>query len=164
MGHEALEGEAFEIGFLSMMIEHHRGALEKSEWILERTERDELREAAEAIIASQEAEIETMTTWLRDWYDQEPDAEMVAMMAEENAMMMEAMMSAEEPEHAFLEMMIMHHQGAIDMAQPALTQALNEPLREMARDIVLEQAEEIYVFEGWRREWFGGELGGHEGH
>jgi uncharacterized protein (DUF305 family) len=33
-----LEGEAFEVGFMSMMITHHQSATEMAQWILERTE------------------------------------------------------------------------------------------------------------------------------
>lgn len=149
-----LHGEEFDIAFMSMMIEHHRGAVEKSAWILEQSGQ-QLREAAEAIIDSQEEEIDTMRAWLQQWYGQDADPAMVEEMAAENRMMMDHMMAAEDPERAFLEMMIMHHDGAIDMAQLALTRSAQEELRELARDIIFEQAEEIFVFEGWLREWYG---------
>lgn len=43
----------------------------------------------------------------------------------------------------FALMMIPHHQGAIDMAQALLKYGKNEELRELARNIVQKQAEEI---------------------
>ena len=44
-----LHGEDFDVAFMSMMIAHHEGAIEMSEWILERTDKPELIETAEAI-------------------------------------------------------------------------------------------------------------------
>ncbi|MDQ3459905.1 MAG: DUF305 domain-containing protein [Deinococcota bacterium] len=151
-----LEGEAFEVGFLSMMIVHHQGAVEMSEWILERTERPELRETAEAIIASQEAEIEMMSEWLQG-YEQDSDPEMVEtmpeMMRSDNDMMMQEMMAYEDADIGFLTMMTEHHQGAIDMAQLALTRATRAELRTLSRDIITQQAEEIHDFQEWLASW-----------
>jgi uncharacterized protein (DUF305 family) len=148
-----LQGEEFEIGFMSMMIVHHQGAIEMSEWTLERTERQELREAAERIIADQTREIEQMTQWLQEWYGQGGDAMMAEMMQAENDMMMQEMMAAEDPDRAFLTAMTDHHNGALDMAQLALIRATNPELRTMARDIVVEQANEIHQFQEWLATW-----------
>ncbi|MDQ3399365.1 MAG: DUF305 domain-containing protein [Deinococcota bacterium] len=152
-----LAGEAFETGFMSMMIAHHQGAIAMSEWILEHSERPEVRETAEAIIASQEEEILTMREWLQDWYGQEPDADMVEMMRAEDEGMMQEMMAHEDTEVGFLTAMTEHHDGAIDMAQLALTRAVHGELRALARDIIVEQAEEIYRFQEWLSEMSAGE-------
>ena len=111
-----LEGEAFEVGFMSLMIAHHQSATEMAQWVLERTEDPEITDAARTIIDEQEAEIEQMTGWLQAWYDREPDAEMMGTMNEMMGGTMQTMMSSEDPERAFLEGMSEHHDGAIDMA------------------------------------------------
>jgi uncharacterized protein (DUF305 family) len=46
--------------FATMMIDHHRGAIEMAELALERAEHGELKELAEAIIAAQQREIEVL--------------------------------------------------------------------------------------------------------
>jgi hypothetical protein len=43
----------------------------------------------------------------------------------------------------FAEMMIPHHQGAIDMAQAELRYGHNEQLRRIAQEIIVEQQQEI---------------------
>ena len=43
----------------------------------------------------------------------------------------------------FIEMMIPHHQGAIDMAQTYLRYGRNEQLRRIAQEIIVEQQQEI---------------------
>jgi uncharacterized protein (DUF305 family) len=45
----------------------------------------------------------------------------------------------------FVEMMVPHHQGAVDMAQAELKYGRNEQLRRLAREIVANQQQEIVV-------------------
>lgn len=147
-----LEGEAFEVGFMSMMIAHHQSATEMAQWILERTENPEITGAAQTIIDEQEAEIAQMTGWLQEWHGQEPDAEMMGMMDEMMGGMMQTMMDAGDPERAFLEGMSEHHDGAIDMAQLALFKANHEQLRALAAKMIADQAGEIAQFQTWLAE------------
>jgi uncharacterized protein (DUF305 family) len=147
-----LEGEAFEVGFMSMMIAHHQSATEMARWILDRTDNTQITESAQQIIDEQETEIEQMTGWLQEWYGQEPDTEMMGMMQEMMGGMMQTMMDAENPEQAFLEGMSMHHDGAIDMAQLALFQSTHSELRTLAQGIIVAQAEEIAQFQTWLSE------------
>ena len=147
-----LEGEAFEVSFMSMMIAHHQSATEMAQWILERSDDTRITEAAQKIIDEQATEIDQMTTWLQDWYDQQPDAEMMGMMREMMGGMMQTMMDAEDPERAFLAGMSEHHDGAIDMAQLALFQSAHPELRTLGRDIIVAQAEEIGQFQTWLAE------------
>ncbi len=147
-----LEGEAFEVGFMSMMIAHHQSATEMAQWILERTEDPGITQAAQTIIDEQEAEIAQMTGWLQEWYGREPDAEMMGMMNEMMGGMMQTMMDASDPDRAFLEGMSEHHDGAIDMAQLALLQSTHPELRTLGRDIIVAQAEEIAQFQTWLTE------------
>lgn len=144
-----LEGEAFEVGFMSMMIAHHQSATEMAQWVLERTDDPEITEAAQTIIDDQEAEISQMTGWLQAWYGQEPDAEMMGMMQEMMGGMMQTMTDAADAGQAFLEGMSEHHDGAIDMAQLALFQSTHPELRTLAQNIIVAQAQEITQFQTW---------------
>jgi len=45
----------------------------------------------------------------------------------------------------FVEMMVPHHQGAVDMAQAELKYGHNEQLRRLAREIIANQQQEIVV-------------------
>lgn len=61
--------------------------------------------------------------------------------------------TGDELDAAFLEGMIPHHQGAVDMAELILENAKHEELRAMARDIIEAQQREIDMMKGWQKEW-----------
>ena len=54
-----------------------------------------------------------------------------------------AMKPTGDVDHDFVEMMVPHHQGAIDMAQALLRYGHNEPLRRLAQEIIVTQQQEI---------------------
>lgn len=54
---------------------------------------------------------------------------------------------------AFIEGMIPHHQGAIDMARAALQSAKHDEIKRMARDIISAQQSEIDMMKQWQKDW-----------
>lgn len=152
-----LNGEDLEVAFLSMMIEHHKGAIEMADWILEISTHPELTRSAKAIIEAQGSEIEQMTEWLNNWYNQELDNPGVMMMKDQTKMMMQILGKAENPEKAFLYQMSLHHNEAIDMAQSVLLSAERVELRELAKHIIITQTQEIAQYQEWLRDGFGSE-------
>ena len=140
---DTLEGEAFETAFISGMIAHHQGAIEMANWILERSQLPGIISSANQIIAAQEPEIKLMQSWLDEWYGGKTDNEATQMMQADMQMMMTAMNSNENADRAFLAEMSLHHNSAIDMAQLALLKATHPKLRELAKNIIRNQAEEI---------------------
>ncbi len=149
---EGLENSELEITFLSMMIEHHKGAIDMAQWILERTQNADIKAAAEAIIAAQDPEIEQMTAWLQAWYKQGVDQHSVMMMQSEMDLMMGNMAASTNPDAAFLQEMSAHHNSAIDMAQFALLGATHPELRELAKNIIVTQSQEIAQYQNWLEE------------
>jgi uncharacterized protein (DUF305 family) len=146
-----LRGEVLEVTFLSGMIEHHKGAIEMANWILEISTNPDITDAAKKIVAAQESEIQQMTQWLKDWYGQGIDEHSASMMKSEMVMMMQEMSKAENPEKAFLHQMSLHHNSAIDMAQAVLLNGDHAELREMAKNIILAQTQEIAQYQDWLR-------------
>jgi len=57
---------------------------------------------------------------------------------------------------AFLEEMIVHHEGAVIMAQMVLERSERPELRRLAGEIIAAQATEISLMQRWRVEWFTG--------
>jgi Spy/CpxP family protein refolding chaperone len=55
----------------------------------------------------------------------------------------------------FIEAMISHHQGAIDMAQMTLQMAEHEEIKTLAEAIIAAQQAEIEQMQGWLQEWYG---------
>ena len=56
----------------------------------------------------------------------------------------------------FLDTMIAHHSGAVDMAKAATTKAENAELKAFADKIVADQNREITEMKKWREQWFAG--------
>lgn len=58
-------------------------------------------------------------------------------------------------DQAFLSEMIMHHEGAVQMAEAALGNAKHEEIKAMANAIISAQTTEIQQMEDWQRSWYG---------
>lgn len=56
----------------------------------------------------------------------------------------------------FLDTMIAHHQGAIDMAQMAVQKTQNAALKQFAQKIIDDQRKEISQMKSWREKWYAG--------
>lgn len=56
---------------------------------------------------------------------------------------------------AFLEEMIMHHEGAVEMAQLALKNAKHEEIKNLSTDIISAQNKEISQMKLWLSTWYG---------
>lgn len=64
-------------------------------------------------------------------------------------------MDSETPFDAmFIDSMMPHHQGAVDMAEMALENAEHEEIRTMAQQIIDSQQAEIEQMQTWRSEWY----------
>src|SRR3979490_2485423 len=77
-----------------------------------------------------------------DYYEESPflsenDAAMNKMMADMTVK------PTGDVDHDFVEMMVPHHQGAIDMARALLRYGHNERLRRLAQEIIVTQQQEI---------------------
>lgn len=63
--------------------------------------------------------------------------------------------TGEEFEQAFLEEMIVHHEGAVAMAEGLITQTRRPELIALAREIITAQVKEIQQMKDWHTQWFG---------
>lgn len=59
---------------------------------------------------------------------------------------------------AFISGMIVHHQGAIDMANEAKKNAKHDEIKNMADDIISTQSREIEQMRQWHKDWYGVEV------
>ena len=55
----------------------------------------------------------------------------------------------------FIDMMVPHHQGAVEMARIAQQRAEHAEIKQMAEDIAKSQSSEIDQMKAWRKQWFG---------
>lgn len=61
--------------------------------------------------------------------------------------------SGDEFDKAFLAQMIIHHQGAIDMANLVLQKSTRPELRNLANEIIAAQTKEINQMKTWQQQW-----------
>ena len=65
-----------------------------------------------------------------------------------------ATLRGDEFDKTFLNLMIDHHQGAIDMAELVLTNSERPELKDLANDIKSAQSKEIERMKGWLESWY----------
>jgi uncharacterized protein (DUF305 family) len=141
----------YDAQFIDGMIIHHQGAVAMAEQALQESQRPEIRQLAEAIIATQSQEIEQMTSWRQQWYSDVPITEGTG------AHMGDMELSADTSipfDQRFITAMIGHHDGAIEMAREAQTKAEHEEIRQLAAAIIQAQEAEVEQLQAWQRAWF----------
>jgi uncharacterized protein (DUF305 family) len=129
-----------ERAFLEGMIPHHQEAIDTAKEVLARgATTPALKTLAQNIITAQEAEIASMKTWYQDWYN-EPYQDKNTYMP----MMRDlTTLSGAALDTVFLEDMIMHHMGAIMMAQSVEPHLEHQEMETLTTNIVTTQSAEI---------------------
>ena len=159
--------------YIEGMIPHHEQALELSTLVLGASDiRDRTRALAEFIVADQAAEIQTMRAWQDAWRKAIPAGEvtggavqaghhgapstaavptgcgghghaaMAGMATPEQLAALDAADGA-AADRLFLELMIAHHEGALEMATVAVTDGSNAFVRTSGKHVLVEQEREI---------------------
>ncbi|GAA3063931.1 MULTISPECIES: DUF305 domain-containing protein [Actinomycetes] len=138
---------AADVDYARGMIAHHEQAIEMSEILLENEGLDpELESLAEDIKAAQGPEIQQMNTWLEAWEDGEHGGH-DGMLTEDQLLEFTDAEGA-EAERLFLEGMILHHEGAVEMAEEHLEQGQDPEALELSEQVIEDQSEEIELMEG----------------
>jgi uncharacterized protein (DUF305 family) len=149
---QADDDTPFDAAFIDSMIEHHQGAIDMAQMVLDESEQPELRALAEAIIAAQEGEIAQMQTWRAAWFADLPPTTGIGMAMGD----MSIAEDADKPfEQRFIEAMISHHLGAVEMADMALEMSERAEIRTLAEAIIAAQEVEIEQMRGWLADWYG---------
>ncbi len=113
-----------DVDFMRMMIAHHDQAIVMTGWVDERTSNRDVQLLAKRMRISQEDELEQMASWMQDRgqplregvHGDHGFADMPGMLTDEELERLEAAKGAEF-ERLFLEGMIRHHQGALEMVE-----------------------------------------------
>ena len=152
-----------DVEYAAGMIVHHEQAVEMSDILLQADDADpEVSALAEDIRAAQQPEIEQMESWLEAW-GHEPDNDgdhdnhggmtgdggHDGMMSEEDLADLE---SAEggDASRLFLDQMIIHHEGAVTMAEDHLEAGQNSEALELSENVISDQNAEIEEMEELR--------------
>jgi uncharacterized protein (DUF305 family) len=169
-GHMAME---FDMIYIDMMIPHHASIVALSQAALPRLTDSRLQEMAQAIIDAQTKEQEELRGYRQQWYgspdpmpmDQTMMMELMPDMSEsmeEMARQMDpqaqvaAFCAASDPDLAFIDLTIPHHQSAIAASETALERATHDKLKAFAQKVIEDQRREIEELTAIRAELTGG--------
>ena len=160
---ESADHNQADVDFATSMIQHHAQALSMVDLTVGRKVSPELQALAEQIRATQGPEVEVMVDWLRDWDQPIPETIRDHVNAHGGGHVatddMPGMVSAEdleelgtargaEFEDLFLEMMIEHHEGAIEMAEDEREDGEHPETVDLAGTIIEDQQAEIERMQG----------------
>ena len=154
-----------DINFMTGMIPHHAQAVIMAGWAQSRGARSDVAILCERMVVGQADEIRSMQQWLSDRGLPVPDATSTRMRMKMNGiehdMLMPGMLSDEEMaeldkargaefDRLFLQGMIRHHQGAIDMVNDLFKSygsAQDDTIYKFASDVFADQSIEIEVMQ-----------------
>jgi uncharacterized protein (DUF305 family) len=152
--------------FLTHMTMHHEQALEMAALVPSRSHREELIRFARYVDGSQRAEIDQMKSLLAAAADRgmEPPHHEMHGDPPMNGMLSRAQMAAlaaasdSDFERLWLQGMIHHHEGALDMAREQQERQFREHrqpfgIDTMVDDILVVQRAEITKMKGWLVQW-----------
>jgi uncharacterized protein (DUF305 family) len=141
-----------DVSFTSEMILHHQQAVEMAQMAEQRASNAQVKQLATRIVQAQEPEIATMSGWLRRWGEPMPSPSTdqngqggddgPGMMTDQEMKDLEAA-SGTDFDRMFLQMMIRHHQGAVEMADAEQQQGQDPQAKQLATKISRDQTAEI---------------------
>ena len=145
-------GAAFDQAFIDAMVPHHEGAIEMATAAKEAgLSQPELVKVADDILATQQLEINTMKDWRGEWFGSsmiDPKGAAALGLSESQMGMQhdaDALTTSGDIDPDFAQMMITHHQGAIEMAKLAADNAEHGEIKDLAEEIISAQERELEV-------------------
>lgn len=162
---EGTERMPFDHAFLNAMIEHHKAGEDAAKIALQRAEHPEMKTAAQEMITTDLAHIEKLKELRQRWYGSEGAPAAVMPKDEKSelpgtqttkdlAKNLDVLKKTEPFDLAFIDAMIPHHQGAIDMATAAGEKATQPETKALASIIVRDESRSMDQMKTWRDAWY----------
>jgi uncharacterized protein (DUF305 family) len=134
-----------DVMFAQGMIPHHQQAVEMADLAATRATDPQVKQLATQIKAAQDPEIKTMTGWLQSWAKPTTMAgghSMSGMMADDEMAKLKTA-KGKDFDRMFAQMMIAHHNGAIQMAGDEQSTGKNADAKALAKNIADSQRAEV---------------------
>ncbi len=157
----------YDLRFIDAMRLHHQGAIAMAKEAEQKSQRPEIKSLARNIIITQNREEnELLRKWRADWYPKasaEPVAyggegkPLVPMSKEQqqSMKMLEDLGAADAQfDLRFMNAMIVHHEGAVEMAKDALNKSKRPEIKQLAQEIITSQQKEIDQMKQWQQAWY----------
>ena len=149
----------YDLQFIDTMIAHHQAGIDMAKLADGRADDDDLKELTKDIIEDQGAEITKMTEWRNAWFPDKPqpaiNMDLPGMSHGVSGMDLAKLgsLNGTEFDKEFVNQMIPHHEGAIEMAKDLVNRTQRTELKELGGAIVTEQQEDIDDMKEWADEW-----------
>lgn len=144
---------SFDLEFIDTMSKHHADGVHMARLAQDKVQHEELKRLTRKIPVDQQAEIDEMQAWRSERYGDD-----LLVVGETDGMDMshlETMAPGPEYDVMFLDMMIPHHESAVELSKEALAKAEHEDVRSLARRIIDAQEREIAQMRAWKAAWAG---------
>lgn len=148
---------AADVTFATGMIPHHQQAVTMAQMAQKQATNPKVKSLAADIQAAQGPEIQTMTGWLTAWGQPAPTSgghDMsqtggtgVGGMMTDEQMQQLSDSSGTAFDRMWLQLMVTHHQGAVEMSGTELRDGKNADAKKLAQQIIDAQKQEISVME-----------------
>ncbi len=130
--------------FIEMMRMHHESGVEMAQIALQKSQNSDVKKASQKIIDTQSKEMDQFAKWQKKWYSQLDTKSEIANMAMpmmDTSALKEKM--GKDFDSEYLNMMVTHHEGAIQMAQDASAKLQHKEVKSLAEKIIKDQTSEI---------------------
>jgi uncharacterized protein (DUF305 family) len=177
-GHGAKTSDApYDLHYIDMMIEHHRMGIDMAKMAQNKASHAELKDMATKMVDDQQKDTDQLKKWRDEWYAGKPKSDHMNMpgmsgasksksghanMPGMSGMKMQQMdmgkleaASGNQFDLMFIDMIVPHHQMAIDMSKDAVKKAEHAPLKTFAQQTIDKQQKEKAQLSKWRAAWGG---------
>lgn len=184
----------YDLQYIDMMIAHHQMGIDMAKMAQNKASQAELKAFAMKITDDQQKDTDQLQKWRDEWYAGKPKSNHMNMPGMSGASKPKMDMEKSKSDHAnmpgmsgmkmpqmdmskleaasgnefdlmFIDMMVPHHQMAIDMSKDALKKAEHAQLKTFARTTIDKQQKEKAQLSKWRAALGGGKsAGSHTGH
>ena len=165
-----MTGAPYDLHFIDMMIEHHRMGIDMAKLAQNKASHTDLKALAAKMAEDQQKDTDQLNKWRDEWYAGKPKSDhmnMPGMSTSDHAKMpgmsgmkMQEMdmgkleaASGNEFDLMFIDMIVPHHQMAIDMSKETLKKAQHAQLKIFARTTIDKQQKEKAQLIKWRAAW-----------
>lgn len=155
-----MDVEAFDLMFIDVMIRHHESAIAMAMVVLDESTDSILLGIAGDIIDTQSDEIARLQEWRDRWYRTSPALAMHGMSEMDHLGMMGIMdadsasrllrTAPEQAERAFVNAMILHHQGVTMLFEMAVQHAEHPEIAGLAGVMLEAHHEQVMTLQAWQ--------------
>lgn len=158
-GHGAkMADQPYDLHYIDMLIEHHQMGIDMAKMAQNKASHAELKTLATKMVEDQQKDQDQLKKWRDEWYAGKPKSDhmnMPGMKMPQMDMGKLQAASGNDFDVMFLDMIVPHHQMAIDMSKDALKKAQHAPLKTFARTTINKQQKEKAQLSKWRAAWGG---------